>query len=450
MGSKNMRETISSRDVRDAVEPSAEREEARHMRRVLLSSYLGSAVEFYDFLVYGTAASLVFGQLFFANLDPVLGTVAAFGTLAVGYIARPLGGIVFGHFGDRVGRKKMLVLTMLLMGIASTCIGLLPTQQQIGALAPVLLITLRLIQGIAIGGEWGGATLMALEHSSSKRRGFSVGIVNAGAPTGAVLAAVIMGLFALLPEDQFLAWGWRIPFLISAVLVAVALWVRLGVKESPVFAKARDEKDQTPGKSPLLEVLSNPKALVQTVLAGVTPTAIQSLLATFALTLAVQGGASRSTALFIAAVASVVNMLTLPFFGALSDRIGRRPVLLTGLGVAAVLFYPIFALIGSGNTPLMFAGYILGYGVVVAVLMGTISSFISEQFSTGSRYTGASIGYQLGATLGGGFAPLIAAQLLLVGGGTSLVYVVSFFVAIAVISAIAVFTTRETSRDELG
>lgn len=423
-------------------------DEARHMRRVLLSSYLGSAVEFYDFLVYGTAASLVFGHIFFANLDPVLGTVASFGTLAVGYLARPLGGIIFGHFGDRLGRKKMLVLTMLLMGIASTCIGLLPTQQQIGAFAPVLLITLRLVQGLAIGGEWGGATLMALEHSKSKRRGLSVGIVNAGAPSGAVLAALIMGLFAMLPEDEFLAWGWRIPFLISAVLVAVALWVRLGVHESPVFKKALKSKNEKQ-KSPLAEVLRAPKALFQTVLAGVTPTAMQSLLATFALTLAVQGGADRSTALFIAAVASVVNMVALPIFGALSDKFGRRPLLLSGLILGAILFYPIFSMIGSGETTQMFVGYILGYGLVVSILMGTISSFISEQFATGSRYTGASIGYQLGATLGGGFAPMIAAQLLLFGGGTSLVYVVIFFVAIALISSIAVLSTRETSKSQL-
>lgn len=420
------------------------------MRRVLLSSYIGSAVEFYDFLVYGTAASLVFGQLFFANLSPALGVVASFGTLAVGYVARPLGGIVFGHFGDRLGRKKMLVLTMLLMGIASTCIGLLPTQAQVGALAPILLVALRLIQGIALGGEWGGATLMALEHSTSGRRGFSVAIVNAGGPTGAVLAALIMGLFSLLPEEQFLAWGWRIPFLISAVLVAVALWIRLGVHESPKFAAQQAvNAAQKERKLPLLEALSNPKALVQTVLAGIAPTAFQSLLATFALTFAVLGGLDRSTALFAAAVASVVNMFTLVFFGALSDKIGRRPMLLIGFGLGALLAYPIFSMIGSGNVQLAYGGYILGYGLVVGILMGTISSFISEQFSTGSRYTGASIGYQLGATLGAGFAPLIAANLLALRGGQDITLVIAFVAGICILSAIAVFSTRETSKVEL-
>lgn len=435
-----------------AVENAADQsiQDSRHMRRVLLSSYLGSAVEFYDFLVYGTAASLVFAPLFFANLSPAMGTVASFGTLAAGYVARPLGGIVFGHFGDKLGRKKMLVLTMLLMGIASSCIGLLPTQAQIGSLAPALLIFLRLVQGIALGGEWGGATLMALEHSTSKRRGFSVGIVNAGGPTGAVLAALIMGSFALLPEESFLAWGWRIPFLISAVLVVVALWVRLGVHESPIFKKAVEESETQPkAKIPLFEVLRSPKPLIQTTLAGIAPTALQSLLATFALTYAILGGADRSTALFAAAVASVINIFTLPAFGALSDKWGRRPVLLMGLGLAMLLAYPIFSLIGSGSTAMMYLGYAIGYGLVVGILMGTLSSFISEQFSTGSRYTGSSIGYQLGATLGAGFAPLIAAYLLAMRGGNDITYVVIFIVAISLISGIAVFSTRETSKKEL-
>lgn len=291
---------------------------------------------------------------------------------------------------------------------------------------------------------------MALEHSTSKRRGFSVGIVNAGGPTGAVLAALIMGSFALLPEESFLAWGWRIPFLISAVLVVVALWVRLGVHESPIFKKAVEESETQPkAKIPLFEVLRAPKPLIQTTLAGIAPTAIQSLLATFALTYAILGGADRSTALFAAAVASVINIFTLPAFGALSDKWGRRPVLLAGLGLAMLLAYPIFSLIGSGSTAMMYLGYAIGYGLVVGILMGTLSSFISEQFSTGSRYTGSSIGYQLGATLGAGFAPLIAAYLLAMRGGNDITYVVIFIAAISLISGIAVFSTRETSKKEL-
>ncbi len=207
----------------------------QQMRRVLFSSFLGSAVEFYDFLLYGTAAALVFGQLFFSDLTPVVATIASFATLAVGYIVRPLGGVVFGHFGDRIGRKSMLVLTMSIMGAASFAIGLLPTYQTIGILAPILLILLRLIQGFAVGGEWGGAALMALEHSDEKKRGFSASFANMGAPAGAVLSTVVLAIVTLLPGDAFLSWGWRIPFLLSAVLVGIGLYVRLKVTESPLF-----------------------------------------------------------------------------------------------------------------------------------------------------------------------------------------------------------------------
>lgn len=432
-------------------QPVESPEQKKQIRRVLLSSYLGSTVEFYDFLVYGTAASLVFGQLFFSDLSPVMGTIMAFGTLAVGYVARPLGGAVFGHFGDRLGRKRILVLTMLLMGVASTCIGLLPTGETIGIAAPLLLVGLRIIQGLAIGGEWGGATLMALEHSASGRRGFSVGIVNAGAPTGAVLAAAIMGLFSLLPEDQFLAWGWRIPFLISAVLVGVALWIRLGVHESPVFQAAQQKTAAAAEQRrlPILDVLMRPKAVLLTTFSGVAPLAFQSLLATFALTFAVAGGVDRPTALFATASASVLNIITLPIFAALSDRVGRRPVLITGLVLMGVLAYPVFSLIGSGDTLQVFLGYFIGYGLIVGLLLGTLSAFISEQFRTGSRYTGASLGYQLGATIGAGFAPMIAANLLRSTGVHDAAPVAVFVATIAAISIVAVLLTRESSRTTL-
>ncbi|MDV6261100.1 MFS transporter [Rhodococcoides yunnanense] len=426
-------------------------EQRRHMRRVLLSSYLGSAVEFYDFLVYGTAASLVFVHIFFADLDPVVGTIASFGTLAVGYLARPIGGIIFGHFGDRLGRKKMLVLTMSLMGGASTAIGLLPTQAQVGVLAPLLLITLRVVQGIAVGGEWGGATLMALEHSDGRKRGLAAAIVNSGAPTGAVLAATIMGLFSLLPEDDFMSWGWRVPFLLSAILVVISLWIRLSVTESPLFTQALAQAARVgqERKSPLAQVLREPKSVILTCLSGAGATAFQSLMATFGLTYAVLGGADRSTALFAAAVGAAVNIVTIPLSGALSDRVGRRPVLLGGFGIGVVLVYPILSMLGSGSTALLFTGYILGYGLVVGCLFGTLSSFISEQFRTTSRYTGSSLGYQLAATLGAGFAPLIAVQLLDAGGGSDATFVAVFAAAAFLISACAVLLTRESFRTDI-
>src|SRR3982750_2887151 len=266
--------------------------DARQMRRVLFSSFLGSAVEFYDFLLYGTAAALVFGQLFFSDLSPVVATIASFGTLAVGYVVRPLGGVVFGHFGDRIGRKSMLVLTMSLMGVASFAIGLLPTYASIGVAAPILLIVLRLIQGFAVGGEWGGAALMALEHSDEKKRGFSASFANMGAPAGAVLSTVVLAIVTLLPGDAFLTWGWRIPFLLSAVLVGIGLYVRLKVTESPLFeqsvvtAVASEKK-----RLPLVSVLrDHPTSVLLGVGAGLGAFALQALMATFALTIGVQGG----------------------------------------------------------------------------------------------------------------------------------------------------------------
>lgn len=448
-----MASTISGSQASASASEAQTPEQKRQVKRVLLSSYLGSAVEFYDFLVYGTAASLVFGQLFFSDMTPLVGTIMSFGTLAVGYVARPLGGAIFGHFGDRLGRKKMLVLTMILMGVASTCIGLLPTQASIGMAAPLLLVTLRLIQGLAVGGEWGGATLMALEHSNSKKRGFSVGIVNAGGPTGAVLAAAIMGIFSLLPEDQFLAWGWRIPFLISVLLVAIALWIRLGVEESPVFQQAQEKaklaETKVKQRAPIVDIILHPKAVLLSMFAGVAPLAVQSLLSSFALTFAVSGGTGRSTALFAMAAASVLNIFAVPLSGALSDRVGRRPVLLTGLVLTAALSLPVFNLIGSGQTALVFLGYFIGYGVLVGMLLGTLGAFISEQFTTGSRYTGASLGYQLGSTLGAGFAPLVATTLLNQAGYHTAVPIAVFVATFSVISAIAVLLTRESSRRSL-
>lgn len=428
--------------------------EKEQLRRVLLSSYLGSAVEYYDFLVYGTAASLVFGQLFFSNLSPWAGTFMSFGTMAAGYFARPIGGAIFGHFGDQLGRKKMLVLTMSLMGLASACIGLIPTHATIGILAPIILVSLRVIQGVAIGGEWGGATLMALEHSGSRRRGFAVGIANAGAPTGAVLAALIMGLFSLLPEALFIAWGWRIPFLLSAILVVISLAVRLGVHESPVFTAAQRQADhenakQFKKKPPLLEILRHPKKLLITMCAGICPLGFQSLMATFALTFAVQGGIDKTTALFAGTVGSIFNVISLPCFTALSDKIGRRSVLLVGLIIAGVAALPIFTLIGSGHVVQVFIGYILGYGLIVGMLTGVVATFISEQFNTGTRYTGASLGYQLGATLGAGLAPMISADLLDNATTHSAQPVAWFVASLAFISFVAVAVARESSRVSL-
>ena len=236
-------------------------------RRVLFSSYLGTTIEFYDFLLYGTAAAVVFPAVFFSGLDEFTAVLFSLGTFAAGYVARPLGGVIFGHYGDRIGRKKMLVVTMLVMGVASFLIGLVPSAAMIGGWAAVILVLLRVAQGIAVGGEWGGASLMALEHSGGEGRGLAASFVNAGAPSGAVLGSLMLGLFSLLPQEQFLSWGWRIPFLLSAVLLGLGLWVRSQVSESPVFQAAlakAEEQERTKEPLPLLSVLRRPKALILT------------------------------------------------------------------------------------------------------------------------------------------------------------------------------------------
>ena len=423
----------------------------RQMRRVLLSSFLGSTVEFYDFLLYGTAAALVFGTVFFADLDPMIATIASLGTLAAGYLARPLGGIVFGHFGDRLGRKSMLVITMALMGGASTLIGLLPGYATIGWLAPVLLVLLRLVQGVAVGGEWGGAALMALEHADDRRRGFAGSFANMGAPAGAVLSTVVLAVVTLLPDDQFLAWGWRIPFLLSAALVGLGLWVRLTVTESPLFAAAAAEQPAQRRRFPLVEVLrGNPLGVLVGAGAGIGSFVLQALLATFALTLGVQGGLERSTVLWLFAAASAVQVIALPAYAALSDRVGRRPVMMGGAVAGAGLAYPIFSLIGSGSVPGVLLGFLIGMPLVQAAMYGPLAAFTSELFATGSRYTGASLGYQLSTTLGGGFAPVIAAGLMAGTGVAGGLAQVALFTSVAcLLSLVVVAAARETGRRDI-
>ncbi|MEU6844891.1 MFS transporter [Streptomyces sp. NPDC046716] len=423
-------------------------------RRIALSSFVGSAIEFYDFLLYGAAASLVFNELFFTDLNALAGTIAAFGTLAVGYVARPLGGIVFGHFGDRVGRKSMLVLTMTLMALASFAIGLLPTYDTIGIWAPVLLVVCRLVQGVAVGGEWGGAALMAMEHASTERRGLMASFANMGGPAGAVLATAVFAGFSALPEDRFLAWGWRVPFLLSLVLMALGLFIRLKVTESPVFAEARRRAAEQPAarqEAPLLTVLRRYRRnIVLSCLGGCAALVLQSLLATFMLTYATGAGFERSTVLLAQTVSSALHILTIPAFAILSDRVGRRPVMITGALVTAAAAYPLFALVNSGSVTLLFAAYIIGNPILQASMYGPMAAFVSEMFGTRARYTGASLGYQLASTLGAGTAPLIASSLLAAaGGGTRSGWVSAYLAGVCLVSAAAIALTKESHRADI-
>lgn len=422
--------------------PRRTAQQRRDSRRALVSSYLGSTVEFYDFLLYGTAAALVFPQLFFSGVPEAAGIVLSYVTLAAGYVARPLGGIIFGHFGDKLGRKQMLFITMLIMGGVSVIMGLLPTSAQIGVAAPILLVSLRVLQGIAVGGEWAGAALMGLEHSKPTGRGFGASIAVSGGPSGAVLATVVLGAFSTMPESEFLAWGWRIPFLLSAVLVGVALFIRYRVTESPDFLAAKAANATVAPAhqgAPIMQVLRRyPKELATSIVAGFAPLFLQSLLATFALTYAVQTGHSRSDALLMLTIANFLHIFTIPAAAALSDRIGRRKVMLTGAAVGIIGIWPMFALISDGNIWLMLLGFIIGNPLVQALMYGPMGAFISEMFATEVRYTGTSLAYQVSTTLGAGFAPLIASGLLVAGGGTTTV-LAWFFCGLCVISGTAFF-----------
>jgi MFS family permease len=413
------------------------------LRRAVLSSYLGSVIEYYDFLLYATASAVVFNRVFFSDLDPLVGTIASFGTLATGYLARPLGGVLFGHFGDRLGRKRMLVLTMTLMGVASVLIGLLPTYAQVGALAPILLVVLRVAQGIAVGGEWGGAVLMSAEHATS-RRGFWSSFANSGGPSGMVLSTLVLALAAAVSgEEQFLAWGWRIPFLLSAVLLGIGLFVRAKVDESPVFVAATVR----PKHSPLMEILRHhPRTLALSVGVGFGSFVAQGTLTTFLISYAVQAGFTRQTVLNALTISSVVAILGVIGYSALSDQVGRRPVMVTGAVLMACWSFLMFPMVDSGSTALLVLAVVVGQGVVHAALHGPLGALYSELFPTGSRYTGASLGYQI-AGIGAGLAPVVFASVLSGTSGTGPVSAI--IAACCLVSAGCIIAIGETSHRDL-
>jgi MFS family permease len=430
----------------------------REARTVIASSYLGSTIEYYDFLLYATAAAVVFPKVFFSGLDDWVGVVAAYGTFAAGYVARPLGGIIFGHFGDRVGRKGMLIVSMAVMGVASTLIGVIPDASVAGPWGAVLLVLLRVFQGIAVGGEWGGAALMALEHSETGRRGFAASFVNAGAPSGAVLGTLIMGAFAALPNEQFLSWGWRVPFLLSFVLLIVGMFVRLKVSESPIFKAAIEQEalaksQDTPAtgtaapRFPLVEVLRRPRTLIFTMLAGAAGFALQVVMATFSVTFAVSKGADRQGVLYAFAAASLISIAFVVLGGRLSDRVGRRPVMIGGLVLFILYLVPMFQLLSSNNIFLIFVAFTVGL-MIHSTLFGPMAAFVSEQFATASRYTGASLGYQLATLLGAGFTPGIVAQIFK-DSGQNTGSVALYLAGMSVVSIVFILLTKEPKNNDL-
>ncbi|YCK79977.1 MHS family MFS transporter (plasmid) [Arthrobacter sp. D3-18] len=419
----------------------------RTVRRVALASAIGTTVEWYDYFIYATATALVFGKLFFPDFSPAAGTMAAFATFAIGYFVRPLGGIVFGHLGDRIGRKRMLVLSLMMMGIATVGVGLLPTFAAVGIAAPILLLTLRMIQGFAVSGEWGGAVLMAVEHAPAHKRGWYGSWPQVGVPAGLVLANLMFILLTTtLSPAAFLDWGWRVPFLISVVLILIGLFIRLRVEESPIFAKVRDEG--TEARLPLAEAFKKyPKAIVLGSLAIVANIALGYIISTYSLSYGTQViGMDRSAMLWSVLIAALIGAFGLLYFSRLSDRIGRKPVFLAGAIGQILWAFPFFALINTATL----------WGIIIALcvmqlfsyaMYGPVAAMLAELFGTRVRYTGISIAYQVGSILGAGFAPLIATGIFAATGSTVLIS--AYIIGISAVSLVAVLLMKETSKGAL-
>ena len=431
-----------------AIEPNRSRAD---VRRVALSSYLGTTIEYYDFLLYGTAAALVFNKVFFANLSPVVGTLVALSTLAAGYAARFVGAMVFGHFGDRVGRKNVMLVTMIAMGLTSGLIGLLPTYDQIGSMAPLLLVSLRLIQGFAVGGEYGGAVLMVSEHASTEKRGLASSAAAMGAPTGAVIATAAMLWVASLPEDQMLGWGWRVPFLLSFALLALGMYFRARISESPVFLNSRATSGTPAEGTPILVLVrSEPVMLFKSVLFQIGPYCGLGTFGIFVISYAPSVGYSRAAALSATLLGTLLSIFMTPVYAAISDRIGRRSVVIPGIAATAILAFPIFHFVNSGSTTTMVIALAIYLGFVMPAVTGVAPVMLTELFPTESRYTGVSTSYQLAQTVGSGFSPLIATSLLAAAGGATNTWPVALFlVVVSAANGWAALTLPERSDQSL-
>ena len=386
--------------------------------KVAVAGFIGTTIEWYDYLVFGAATVLVFNPLFFPALDRQAAALAGFATIAVAFLARPLGGLVFGHLGDRIGRKKMLVLSVVMMGLGTFAVGLLPTYGAIGIWAPILLVVLRFLQGFAVGGEWGGAVVMSLEHAPPHRRAFYASFPQAGVPAGTFLSSGAFFLVTRLPDEQLLSWGWRVPFLGSAVLIAVGLYIRLRVTESPEFLALQERGDVV--KVPAAEILgSYKKALLVGMLSMLAPNTVFYLASTFFLSYGpVHLGLSRGLVLAALLVAAAVQVVTLPLFATIADRTDTKKFLMAGCLVVAVGAFPVFLLFDTGTVVGVFAAFLLALPVLHGLVYGAISGFIAELFPPRARYTGASVAYHLGGAVTAAPVPIVA-TLLLAEFGTS-------------------------------
>ena len=425
-------------------------EKSRQARKVVAASFIGTTFEWYDFFIYASAAALVFGPLFFPNVSDFAGTLAAFSTFAVGFLARPLGGVIVGHFGDRVGRKAMLVFCLLCMGIATIVIGLLPTYAQIGIWAPILLVVMRIFQGIGVGGEWGGAVLMAVEYAPPNRRGLYGGFVQIGTPAGLILANLaFLSVVTFVPPEHFMTWGWRVPFLLSSVLVIVGLVIRLRLEETPVFAEAKAKASKTAERVPVAAVLrSHWKSVLAGGLTMSAPAMIGYVMIAYLLSYGVtQLGVSRPLMIGLVLWSSAVWLVLTLVFAAGSDRYGRRRVYLWGAWSGLAMVFPLFWLLDTREPWLMALGMTL-LAVSMSAMYSPIAAMLSELFPTRLRYTGNSVSYQVGTLVGGAFVPIIATTLMQLTGTSASISAYMF--GSILIGMLAVKFVPETSKTSLG
>jgi metabolite-proton symporter len=416
--------------------------------KIAAASTVGTTIEWYDFFLYGTVAPIVLNKVFFPNFDPVAGTLLAYTTFFAGFVSRPIGGVIFGHYGDRIGRKTVLVLTILIMGLATFLIGLLPTYESIGIWAPILLVVLRLFQGIGIGGEWGGAVLMAVEHSPEGRRGFYGSWPQIGVPGGLLLSAAVVSLLSLMSDKDFLAWGWRIAFLLSAVLVVIGLYIRLKIMETPAFTKAQQERKIAP--VPVVELFTTHfkptlLGLGARFIEGVTFNTYGVFIIAY-----VTGalGMSRQTALTGVMISSALMIIMLPIYGNLSDKIGRRRMFAISGLLIGITSFAAFWLMGSKEPVLIWLAITIPFAFIYPAVYGPQAALFSELFDTRVRYTGISFVYQFSGIYASGLTPIIATALLAYGGGKPWL-ICLYVLAVSVVSALSAFAMDEAHKRDM-
>jgi MHS family shikimate/dehydroshikimate transporter-like MFS transporter len=418
------------------------------MASVVFASSIGTVVEWYDFLIYGVASALIFNTMFFPTFDPLTGQLAALGTYAAGFVARPLGGAIFGHYGDRIGRKTMLMVTMVVMALGTFSVGLLPTYNQIGIWAPISLVTLRIIQGIGLGGEWGGASLMVLEHAPCHRRGFYGALVQVGFPLGLITSTGVFALITgVMSDEAFRSWGWRLPFLASIVLLFVGWFVRARVAETPVFEQLKESGEIA--KNPFLEaILKHPGTFLIAVGLKISEVSWVYILTIFFVIYATSTlNIPKQAYLNAITIAAVVELFTIPLFGWLSDVFGRRALYFLGTFFTVAFAFPLFWLLDTRDPQMILFAVVIALSFGHGTMFGIQSAYFPELFGARVRYSGASVGFQTAAALGGGFAPIIATALVAYTGGT---HGVSYMlIGLAVITFIATLFARETKNESL-